>query len=132
MEEEKGRNNKGIFPAAILFTAEISHVIPAYRLGHLCQTDLCCRYVIKQSLGSRILVQFLILGILNSGHNYLHTFDCSHKINLREVRLMQKFQSKYAKSSHAFALSKIRSLRLLSMCRYVRMQSRSHQVIIIV
>ena len=29
MEEEKGRNNKGIFPAAILFTAEISHVIPA-------------------------------------------------------------------------------------------------------
>ena len=30
MEEEKGRNNKGIFPVAILFTAEISHVIPAY------------------------------------------------------------------------------------------------------
>ena len=29
MEEEKGRNNKGIFPAAILFTVEISHVIPA-------------------------------------------------------------------------------------------------------
>ena len=29
MEEEKGRNNKGILPAAILFTAEISHVVPA-------------------------------------------------------------------------------------------------------
>ena len=30
MEEEKGRNNKGISPAAILFTAETSHVIPAH------------------------------------------------------------------------------------------------------
>ena len=29
MEEEKGRNNKSIFPAAILFMALISHVVPA-------------------------------------------------------------------------------------------------------
>ena len=32
MEEEKDRNNKGIFPAAILFTAEISHVIPVLKI----------------------------------------------------------------------------------------------------
>ena len=30
MEEEKGRNIKGIFPAAILFSVLISHVIPAH------------------------------------------------------------------------------------------------------
>ena len=29
MEEENGRNIKGIFPAAILFSVPISHVIPA-------------------------------------------------------------------------------------------------------
>ena len=30
MEEEKGRNIKGIFRAAILFSVPISHVIPAF------------------------------------------------------------------------------------------------------
>ena len=32
MDEEKGRNNKGIFTVAILYTALISHVIPAQDL----------------------------------------------------------------------------------------------------
>ena len=38
MEEEKGRNIRGIFPAAILFTAEISHVIPVVCV---CVCDNC-------------------------------------------------------------------------------------------
>ena len=51
MEEEKGRNNQGIFPVAILFTAEISHVIPAMYL--------VCQYIGKSSQAKEYMAIYM-------------------------------------------------------------------------